>query len=1038
MGRDGTPPVGCNAVAPQASAPGFLHGSRGAPLPRVLEIGCGTGLLLFRLAALTSDYLATDFSPVALDLVRRRLARPGGALPQVRLRQAEATDWSGIPAGKADLVVLNSVVQYFPSAAHLTHVLRQAAVALAPGGRLFVGDVRSRPLLPALGAEVELAQAPPERSAGELRHRLRQRLAGEEELVLDPAFFETLAGWLPGVWQATLLLKRGRRHNELTRFRYDVVLHAGPAAQEAAEAAVGEEIDASAWPVLDEAVAGRLLDRQTGSRPLLLRRLVNARLTAAAALVELLGAGAAALPDTASAAELRRAVEERTRSRPGIDPEELWQWASRHGYAAELLVEPRSPFHFAASLRRPRQAGGSANEAADHLPSAGTPGDERQEAGWLDGSLPSAAMRQPRRPAAGGLGALSREAPEVGSLGRSDDRRDGSPPPGAEPDWQAMANDPLRGDLRRRLVPELRRHLAAELPEHMIPSAFALLDRLPLGEHGKVDRAALPPPEMGAGASGGTPPRSEVELRLAALWQEVLGVERISLEDSFFELGGHSLLATRLASRIEAAFGIALPVRRIFERPLLADLAAAIPPGGGAPAAPSASPEPPVVSPQPLPARPMAPREAPLSFAQERYWAVARDGDPSYNVPAPLRLRGPISAAALARSFAEILRRHDTLRSRIVETADGPLQRIDPPAPWLLPLADLSTLPPPASRREARRLLEHDVNRPFDLARGPLLRATLLRLGPGEHVLLLNVHHIVADGWSMSLLESELIQLYAALAAGLPSPLAEPRVQYADLAVVQRRRLSGEALAARIEHWRGRLAGAPELLGLPLDRPRPAALGHRGGAVTGLLPAALAGHLGALAAAAGASLHMILLAALAAVLRRWSGQDDIVIGSPDAGRERLESEAVIGPFLNLLPLRIDLRGEPTFRRLLGRVRETALDAHAHRELPFEPLVAALALRRARSHTPIFQVNLNLLNLPRTDAAPPAGITVEPITDLPIWSKYDLTLYAAETAAGVLLRLHYAAELFTPGRMQALLDELRATLAAAATRPDEPA
>ncbi|HSG39011.1 MAG TPA: AMP-binding protein, partial [Thermoanaerobaculia bacterium] len=416
---------------------------------RVVEIGCGTGLLLFRVAPATERYLGTDFSRFALEGIRRLLAR--GGLPQVELLRAEADDWSGIASGEADLVILNSVSQYLPSADYLARVLEGAVRTVAPdGGSVFVGDVRSLPLLEAFATSVERFQSPG-LSPEELRRRVLRRMMDEEELVVDPLFFFALAKRLPAVRRVSVLLKRGRWHNELTRFRYDVVLHT-----EEAGAVPLSLVDGSGFSLGD-------VERLLGPSAVAVGGLVDARVT---------------------------------ENGTGIDPEDLWELAERRGYDAELSVDPGSPGRFRALFRR-----------------------------------------------RGGAEVFTIAAPDVPDL-----------------PWSAFTNDPLRSRLAHRLGSELRRALQAGMPDYMVPSAFVVLDALPLTPNGKVDRAALPDPEPPRSAAS-TPPRTPDEKALAAVWEDVLGIEEVGLEDNFFELGGHSLLATQLVSRVSTNLGVDLPLR---------------------------------------------------------------------------------------------------------------------------------------------------------------------------------------------------------------------------------------------------------------------------------------------------------------------------------------------------------------------------------------------------------------------------------------------------------------------------------------------
>ncbi|HEU0052513.1 MAG TPA: condensation domain-containing protein, partial [Longimicrobium sp.] len=576
-------------------------------------------------------------------------------------------------------------------------------------------------------------------------------------------------------------------------------------------------------------------------------------------------------------------------------------------------------------------------------------------------------------------------------------------------------------------VDGLRAHLGQSLPEYMVPRAIVAMDRLPLNANGKVDRKALPAPEYGAAEETYVAPRTPVEEVLAGTWAEVLGVERVGVEDHFFELGGHSLLATRVAARVRAVFGVELPLRSVFERSVLSELAAEIERLRGTGAAADAE----AITP--------AAREGdlPVTFAQERLWFVdALDpGSPAYAIPFSYRITGALDDDALRRALTELVRRHEPLRTTL-PTVDGvPVQRIaPPPSDFDLPVADLRHLPEGERRAEAGRLATESSRHRFDLARGPLFRASLVRVSDDEHRLLLNLHHAVGDGWSLGVLLEELSALYGAFSRGEASPLPEPALQYADFAVWQREQLRGEVLDRQIGYWKERLAGAPALLELPTDRPRPPVESHRGAVERLVVAPGLSAEVHALARREGATLFMVLLAALDVVLGRLAGQEDVVVGTPIAGRTRAETERMVGLFLNSLALRTDLSGDPSFRELLGRVRESTLSAYAHQDLPFERVLEEVRPERSLAHAPVFQVMLNLLNF-QHDAFRGEGLEVAGAGPGEVSSKFDLTLYVGERDGGIDVSLVYAADLLDAPRMRELLAQLEGVLRQAAAAPE---
>jgi amino acid adenylation domain-containing protein len=569
---------------------------------------------------------------------------------------------------------------------------------------------------------------------------------------------------------------------------------------------------------------------------------------------------------------------------------------------------------------------------------------------------------------------------------------------------------------------ELRDFLRQRLPEALVPSKLAAIESFPLTPSGKVDRRALTAP-AGSGGSGVrfVPPRSEVEALLAGIWSGLLGVEQVGVHDSFFDLGGHSLLATQVMSRLRATVRVELPLRLLFEGPTVEQLARSVERALRERTGPAAPP---------LTARGLA--EAPLSFAQQRLWFLHQlePRSPAYNLYQALRLSGSLDEAALGHAMAELVRRQEALRTRFVLRGPRAVQVVSPLPAVVLAVVDLSSLP--FSRREAEgeALARAEGRSPFDLERGPLLRVRLLRLAPGERLLLVAMHHIVSDAWSMEVFVRELAVLYAA------SPLPELPLQYADYAAWQREWLAEEVLAAELAWWRERLAGAPGVLPLPLDRPRPAVHTFAGARRSRRLPAALAEALLRLGRRLDATPFMVLLAFLDVLLLRHTGEEDLVVGSPVANRTRRETEGLIGFFVNTLALRTDLSGNPGFAEVVRRVRETALGAYTHQDLPFEKLVEELQPARSLQHTPLFQVMLVAETAPA--AAPGgSGLEMEAVAVDNGTAKLDLTLLVHEGPDGLELGFGYNTDLFFATTIERLLDHGVALLGAVVADPARP-
>jgi amino acid adenylation domain-containing protein len=571
---------------------------------------------------------------------------------------------------------------------------------------------------------------------------------------------------------------------------------------------------------------------------------------------------------------------------------------------------------------------------------------------------------------------------------------------------------------------ELAAFLAERLPGYMVPAAWVLLDRLPLTANGKVDRAALPAPEERGRAGAYLAPRSPVEQVLAGIWEEVLERQRVGVEDDFFALGGHSLVAAQVTSRVLKAFSVELPLRLLFEHPTVAALAAEVERLRGSGAATAA---PPLVRAPPG-------TEAPLSFRQEWRWLIDQisPSDTGNNVPLALTLRGAVSVPAIAAALAAEVERHESLRTRFVSAGGRPVQRIDPPCRPPLPFVDLSGLPPAAAQREAARLAAVEWVFPLDVARGPLLRSVLLRLEEEVFVLLLTVHHIVSDGWSMRVLARELPALYAAARAGLPSPLPELPIQYRDFAIWQRGWLQGDALESLLGAAVTRLTGMPPL-DLPLDRSPSARRLFGAGLLPFGLDVALTASLSALSRRQGASLFMTVLAAFTGLLRRHTGRGDFPVATITAGRTRAELEPLVGYFTNTLIIRAAAGGDPGFGELLARTRGATLAAYDHQDLPFSLLVEAL---RAAEGPPLFEI-LFLLQPPGSEvAAPGAEVAPFPVEGTQA-QDFALVLDLVEAGGGLSGTFSYNQAVFdstTALRWRGHLEALLAGVAADPARP----
>ena len=600
--------------------------------------------------------------------------------------------------------------------------------------------------------------------------------------------------------------------------------------------------------------------------------------------------------------------------------------------------------------------------------------------------------------------------------------------PEGSTDAQALIAYVVPAGNHRPSASELRRFLRAKLPDYMVPSVFLLLDALPQTAHGKLDRRALPPPDRNqqAWAQSYAAPRTRTEKVLARIWSELLRKDEVGIDEDFFDLGGHSLLAIQLISRIRDAFGLELPLRSIFEASTLAEFAARISSADAKKAAWKASP----ISPEALD------RQYPLSFTQKRFWFLEQlePNNSAYKAVLQFHIEGELDAVALEKSLAEIVRRHEILRTTFHLGSSEPVQMI--PEQWSFRISnlDLSREMPVDLNRDVERRVEDEHRRPFDLSADLLLRAVLLRLGPNEHVLSINSHHIVWDHWCMDLFFRELSVLYQAFSAGQPSPLSELPIQYKQYARWQRDVFGGVELEGSLAYWKRQLRGAPPSLDLPTDHPRKPLRIRRGGRQSLVLPPSLSDGLRTFSRQSGVTLFMTFLAVFQTLLHRLTGQDDIVVGTPVAGRDRSETEGLIGLFLNSLALRTDLSGNPSFRELLGRVREVAVDAYEHQDLPFERLVEELRPPRDLTRTPIFQVFINMYNFNEA-ALELDRLTVKPMGGLTRAPQFDLEFYIREHDDGIHLTLAYDADLFDAATSVRMIGQLQVLLDGVVTGPD---
>lgn len=908
---------------------------------RILEIGCGTGLLLTRLAQTCETYTGMDFSKSTLQQLRAYLASRQD-LNNVILRHGFAHELSFLKDDSVDLVIINSVIMYFPSIDYLMEVLSEAVRVTKPGGHIFVGDVRSLPLLYAFHASVQMHRAPDNMTLAALGMRVAQALYSENELVVDPQFFMELHQVWDKIGRMEVTPKSGAYDNELSRFRYDAILRIGKKESVAAPQRWIDWDSEGTW----REQAQKLLSADP-RLSLGVRRIRDQRSAPWMMAAELLQTGS----DVASAEQLRQVCA----NRKGQDLNELLQFAKEFGI--ELSWQGIGSDGIINVILNP------------HWHSID--GTDKFSSDW----------------------------------------------------YREYGNAPLLAESTPKLQNELLVFLSQCLPDYMRPSSITILPCWPLTVSGKINRAALPTPKLQQD-SNYQAPRTLHEEVLCLIFAEVLQLERVGINDDFFALGGNSLIAMRLISRVATTLIVDLPVRLLFEAPTVAALAPRLQD---------------IEKARPALMRAIKrPDRVPLSNAQQRLWFIDRLGGTStqYNICEAFRLNGDLDVLALEGSIQTIVERHEVLRTRLVEVDGEPVQIIDPAVKMHLPVQDLSELNGVELEETIARIYESEWDEPFDLSQDLLFRAKILKVKSGEHVLIRSFHHIVMDAWSQGLINRELEFIYDALHRGHNPQLAPLAVQYADFTLWQREWLNKTRIDRDLKYWTHQLAGVPEELMLPRDRDRhlqqtfsaKICLKHFNPEETARLKDTSQEN--------RVTLYMTLLAAFAALLQRYSGQDDIVIGSPTATRQDPQLEHVIGFFINTLAMRVRPNAAGSFRDLLAFVRRTTLEAFFHQDLPFEQLVAALPISRSLNRSPIFQIGFSLQNVP-VDVLRMQGLEIEPITGNQRRARFDVEVEACVRDGQLEFRWVYNSDLFDHWRIEQMAGHYLNLLKSAIELPDFP-
>ncbi|MEZ6088046.1 MAG: amino acid adenylation domain-containing protein [Pirellulaceae bacterium] len=921
---------------------------------RILEIGCGTGLLLFRLAGQCEQYVGTDFSAGAIKYVKQHLPHLIKNPENVELHQRTANELDDFSDDMFDLVIINSVAQYLPSGRYLQSLVRTAARLVRSGGHVFIGDVRSLSTLELYHCSVALSQADDDMSCQQLRCLVNEAVRKEDELLVDPRFFLTRLS--PFISDARIELKEGKHDSELTQFRYDVTLSIRK--QDSSDSV--KESTRVRWveahTLSDDPLAA--IERLLVSRPnsdFGIRGLRNARIDRVSQLLRTIN-------DTNNDQTVAEICADRATSSTdllSVHPESLWRLGEQHRLDVQISPNLRKPETFDVMFLS----------------------EGRRTDGYWRGNLV-----------------------------------DGDRDVVADPlQW---TNDPLAPVVAREFGERLMAHLRKRLPEYMLPNHFVMLERLPLTSNGKVDYRSLPaPPSIRvSNLEAFIAPVTNTELRVAAIWCEQLRVDRVGRMDNFFQLGGHSLLATQVVTRLCKEFAVKLPLRALFENQRVDELSHCIDElvRSG-------------TSLRDVPIRQVSrDHDLPLSFAQQRLWFLEQlDPDRcSYNMPAALRLRGPLNVAALRHAFDQVVLRHEALRTFFPLSHGQPAQRVSSTARCEWESVDLKDLSQDERQRRMVTYVKLEESTPFDLTTGPLLRVRLLHCAADDWVLLMTMHHIISDGWSITILTRELGEFDAAFVEDRSPRLPKLPIQYADFSHWQRTAYEGKEMRRQLEYWRRQLSGIVPIR-LPTDHVPPARRTFLGDCVTLELAPELSRHVREFSNAKNTTLFITLMAAFQVLISRWTGQYDLAIGTPIAGRNRQEIEGLIGFFVNSLVIRGDLQEDPTFDDFLAQMRETSIEAFANQDLPFEKLVEELRPDRTLTQNPLFQVLFAVQNATTVDfSLPELSMSVLEFDlsttrfdlELHVWDGTTLSVYAS-----------YDTELFDRKTIERLLKQFERLL-----------
>ena len=908
----------------------------------ILEIGSGTGLLLFELANHFNKYYGVDNSQESINYLNKIVDSEKGKYSNIELFLKGADEIQDIDVKDVDMIIINSVVQYFPNLQYLEEVLADSIEIIGKSGFIIIGDVRNYDLMEDFFRSTELYNLEDENSLDELNKRIKIGIKNEKELLVDPRYFVSLQKRFKRISNVDIRYKQGEYQTEMNKYRYNVVLHINNDLVKE----IDKKLDWNTGTGIQERIQKVL--REENLDVLSLENVPNYFLEEDEILSRFIK------KDQISLKELKK----------------------------QITNEPTKGFKSLFNICDNRY---------------------RKEIVWNQ----------------------KKYLCEVLFINNKIDERTVINQSGFCGDniVQEYSNDATKRDLIIEIKNEIKKYLEEKLPKYMIPSQFVEIENIPLTPNGKIDDKMLPDPRTVRIQTENiyVAPRNEVEEKLVEIWQELLGVGNIGIFDNFFELGGHSLGATQLTSMIRKEFNIELPLKKIFQEPVLLRLAKII--INTKSAGEIAKIE-------------VASRDTalPLSFAQERLWFIDQyEHNAVYNMPGAVNLIGKLDIVALENTFSEIIRRHEVLRTNFVTINNIPSQLIHTESKFELKTIDLSHLPKQEAQKENLKLIEIESQIPFDLANDSLIRLVLYRIDDEDHTLFLNKHHIISDGWSISVFYKEISILYKAYSENKLSTLPELEIQYADYAVWQREHIGGEVLNKQAEYWKNKLSGTP-ILELPTDRLRPSEQTFNGASVHFQINKGISEKLYAFSKDNDVTLFMTLLSVFKVLLYKYTGQEDICVGAPIANRTRIEIESLIGFFVNTLALRSSLSGDISFVDLVKQLKYTTLDAYDNQDIPFEKVVEILHPERNLSYSSLFQVMMVLQNNPESELS--FGETkLKPVEFEQIVSKFDLVLEFIETSKGLHGTMQYNTDLFDKDRIERMVGHLQVLVESIIANPN---